>query len=198
MINLFQEIVNYDGVNFQDHCERIGVFYIFDPVFTCKSFEENELHIKIAKYIAYTHSIESSKLTVKGDRRKETHAVFKELEIEDEYYSSIVLLKNSSVVKSVQLWMEKQDNRQVELLFTLQNAYVQQQTASLDNLKKSDGINTDYDQKMKCIQHMMELKDMIKAAEAELQQNDPILKEAYQDVKKSSAKLTLGPETFAK
>jgi hypothetical protein len=197
MISLFQEIVNFDGVNFQYHCERIGVFSIFEPIFTSTAFDDNELHIKIAKYIALTHSIESQKLTMSGDRRKEIHAVFKELQIDDEHYNCIVLLKDRDIVKSVQAWMAKQDNRQAEYLFTLQNAYVQQQTAALDNLKKPDGLSTDYDQKMRCISHMTELKGMIKEAEAELQQHDPKMKVAYQEVKKA-AKVTVGPETYAR
>jgi hypothetical protein len=198
MISLFNEIVNYDGVNFQDHCERIGVSYIFEPIFTSTVYDDNELHIKIAKYIALTHSIESHKLTMSGDRRKEIHAVFKEFGIDDEHYNGIVLLKDRDVVKSVQLWMSKQDNRQAEYLFTLQNAYVQQQTAALDNLKKPDGISTDYDQKMRCIEHMTELKKMIKDAESELQQNDPKMKAAHQEVKRAAAKTTLSIEHFAK
>lgn len=198
MINLFQEIISFDGVNFQDHCDRIGVLYIFEPIFTSTVYDDNELHIKIAKYIALTHSIESQKLTMSGDRRKEIHAIFKELGIDDEYYNGIVLLKDRDVLKSVQLWMAKQDSRQAEYLFTLQNEYVQQQTAALDNLKKSDGINTDYDQKMRCIQHITELKTMIKDAESQLQQNDPKMKDAHQEVKRVVSKFTVGPETYAK
>jgi ribosomal protein S20 len=197
MISLFQEISTYDGVNFQDHCERIGALYIFEPIFSSTIYEDNELHVKIAKYVALTHSIESPKLTMSGDRRKEIHVVFKELGIDDEHYNGIVLLKDRDVVKCVQLWMAKQDNRQAEYLFTLQNAYVQQQTASLDNLKKSDGLNTDYDQKMRCIEHMTELKKMIKDAESELQQNDPKMKEAHQEVRKAVQKNVLGIEKFA-
>jgi hypothetical protein len=198
MISLFDEIISFDGVNFQDHCERIGVSYIFEPIFTSTVYDDNELHIKIAKYIALTHSIESQKLTMSGDRRKEIHTVFKELGIEDEHYNGVVLLKDRDVVKCVQLWMAKQDNRQAEYLFTLQNAYVQQQTASLDNLKKPDGLSTDYDQKMRCIEHMTELKGMIKEAEQELQQNDPKMKVIYQEIKKATTKVTVGPETYAR
>jgi hypothetical protein len=198
MISLFQEIISFDGVNFQDHCKRIGVSYIFDPIFTSTVYDDNELHIKIAKYIALTHSIESQKLTMSGDRRKEIHAVFKELGIKDEHYEGVVLLKNRDVLKSVQLWMEKQDSRQIEYLFTLQNAYVQQQTASLADLRKADGTNVDYDQKMRCIENITELKKMIKDAQSELQQSDPKMKESYNDVKKAAAKFTVGPETYAR
>jgi hypothetical protein len=198
MISLFQEIISFDGVNFQDHCERIGVSYIFEPIFTSTIYDDNELHIKIAKYIVLTHSIESQKLTMSGDRRKEIHAVFKELDISSEYYDGVVLLKNASVLKSVQLWMDKQDSRQIEYLFTLQNAYVQQQTASLANLLKPDGLSTDYDQKFRCIENITELKKMIKDAQNDLQQSDPKMKESYQDVKRAAAKFVIGPESFAK
>jgi hypothetical protein len=198
MISLYNEIISFDGVNFQDHCQRIGVFGVFEPIFSSTEFDDNLLHIKIAKYIAFSHSIESTKLTISGDRRKEIRAIFKELDIPESLYDEIVLLKNKSVLKSAQLWMQKMDSRQAEYLLTLQNAYVQQQTASLDNLKKPDGISTDYDQKFKCIEYMTELKKMVKDAESELQQNDPKMKEAYQEVKKAAAIITMGIETVAK
>jgi hypothetical protein len=194
MINLYSEIVDYDGVNFQNHLERIGAMIVFEPII--KEYEDNLLQVKVAKYIAFTHSIESPKLSVGGDRRKEVAAVFKELSIEDEYYQDLILLKNKNVLKSVQLWMEKKDNRQFEYLLTLQNAYVQQQTASLDMLRKGDTLNIDYDQKFKCIEYMTDLKKMIKDAESELQQNDPKLKEAQKEVRKAT-KFVLGPENFA-
>lgn len=199
MISLFSEVVNFDGVNFQDEMTRVNAFYIFEPLFTSTILTDNYLHIKIAKYIAYAYSMESGKISIGSDRRKELNGIFKNLEIEDEHYSGVVLLKNAQVLKSVQLWMDKQDSRQAEFLFTLQSAYVQQQTASLDSLKKSDGMNIDYDQKFKCIGYMLELKKMIKDAESELQQNDPKLKEAYAEVKMASKKTnTLGVEHYAK
>lgn len=198
MIDLFSEIVGFDGVNFVDHLERLGVYAIFDPVMVSDLFDDNVLKIKICQYIVYGHSIESRRITMGGDRRKELNDIFKFLDIDPKYYESVVLMKSSSVVRSIQKWLEKKDSRQVEFLFTLNNAYVQQQAGSLADLRKSDLINTDYDQKMKCINHMNDLKKMIKDAESELQQNDPKLKEAYQDVKKSASKITVGIETFAK
>jgi hypothetical protein len=198
MISLYNEIISFDGVNFQDHCQRIGVFGVFEPIFSSTEFDDNLLHIKIAKYIAFSHSIESTKLTISGDRRKEIRAIFKELDIPENLYDGIVLLKSREVLKSVQLWMQKMDSRQAEYLLTLQNAYVQQQTASLDNLKKPDGVSTDYDQKFKCITYVNDLKKMIKEAESELQQHDPKMKEAYQEVRKMAIKHTLSIENFAK
>lgn len=196
MVNLFNEIISFDGVNFQDHIEIIGLTYIFEPIF--KAYDDNFLHVKIAKFIVYGYSAESNKISVGGDRRKELSNIFKSLDIKEELYDWVVLLKNKDVLKSVQLWMAKQDGRQIEYLFTLQTSYIQQQTASLADLKKSDLINTDYDQKHKCIGYMVELKKMIKDAESELQQNDPKLREAYEEVKMAAKKVeTHGPEKHA-
>lgn len=197
MVSLYNEIVNFDGVNFRDHADRIGMFNIFQGIFESTEFEDNFLQIKIAKYIAFSHSKESTKLSIGGDRRKEIRTIFKELEIPEDYYNGVVLLKNKIILKAVQLWMDKMDSRQTEYLLTLQNAYMQQQAASLSDLKKPDGASTDYDQKFKCIEYMDKLKKMIKDAEIELQQKDPKMKEAYKEVKKASPKLTVGPETYA-
>lgn len=198
MVNLFSEIVNFDGVNFQDHLKRLNVFHVFDAVFTSKLFADNYLQIKVIQYIVYTHSLDSQKLSLGGDRRKECAKIFKDLEIPDDYYEFIVMLGSKDVLDCVQAWMKHQDNKQIEYLFTLQTAYIQQQKASLEMLKKSDGITVDYDQKMECIRHMTELKKMVKDAESELQQNDVKLKEAYQEVKKAGAKFTISPENFAR
>jgi hypothetical protein len=198
LVNIYSDIVLYDGVNFQDHLKRLNVFHIFEPIFESKVFEDNTLHIKVIQYIVFSHSIESTKISVGGDRRKELNRIFKDLGIDDEYYSAVVMLENKEVLKCVQDWMKHQDNRQIEYLFTLQNAYAQQQKASLEMLKKSDGINVDYNQKMDCILHMTDLKKMIKEAESELQQSDPKMKEAYQEVKKAVNKNTISIENFAK
>lgn len=196
MINPFFEIVNHSGFDFKEYLEALNLLSIFEPVFL--EYTDMEVAVKIVKYIAYSHSLESNKLTVGGDRRKELNTIFKDLKIKDEYYDDCVLLKNRAVIKSVQLWMQKQDNKQIEYLFTLQNAYVQQQTASLEPLKKTDGVSIDYNQKMDCIEHMTQLKKMIRDAESELQQNHEKLKEAYNEVKKSSKRNTISPVDYAK
>lgn len=197
MINSYFSVVNCKDENFEDYLNVINLLRIFEPIFN--EYEDKPLCKQIVMYIAYTHTLESNKISVGGDRRKECHQVFKDLIIDEEYYEDLVLLKSDAVVKSVQMWMRYQDSNQIEYLFTLKNAYVQQQAAALNSLPKSTGIGIDFDQKQRCIEHMTELKKMIKDAESELQQNHEKLKEAYQDVKKATKiKNTVGPESFAK
>lgn len=197
MVNLYSEIVNFDGVNFQDHLERVGLSFVFDPIIHCSDFDDNQLQIKVCQYIVFAFSLESPKLTIAGDRRTETASIFRELKLPDSIYGSLVLLNHEKVLESAKRWMKKQDNAQIEYLFTLKEAYVQQQTASLQDLKNSSG-ETDYVMKMKCIENMVELKKMIKEAESELQQNDERLKSAHNEIKKSTSKFTIGVENFAK
>lgn len=189
MINPYQALTTHTGFDFEDYLERLNLLRIFMPIF--EEFQDKEDRKNIVLYIVFTHSIESTKLTVGGDRRKEINSIFKGLGLSDKLYEEIVLMKSSSVVRSAQLWMEFKDNRQIEYLFTLQNAYVQQQAAALSNIKKAT-FEIDYDQKMRCIEHMTELRKMIKDAESELQQNDSRLKEAYEEVRKSNKKSTMG------
>jgi len=198
MVNIFSEVVNFDGVNFQDHLKRLNIFHLFDKIFISPLFDDNKVQIKVIQYIAYSHSTESQKLSLGGDRRKECARIFKELELDDKYYEPVVMLASRDVLDCAQAWMKHKDNRQIEYLFTLENAYMQQQKASLEMLKKSDGLTVDYNQKMDCILHMTDLKKMIKEAESELQQNDIRLKEAHAEVKKASNKFLIGPESFAR
>lgn len=195
MINSYFELVNANDDGFEDYLARINLLRIFESIF--QEYEDRGLCKKMVLYVAYTHTIESDKISVGGDRRKECHQIFKDLKIPDEHYDDVVLLKGDAVLKSVQLWMRNQDSRQIEYLFTLQNAYVQQQAAALKDIRKSTS-EIDFDQKQRCIEHMTELKKMIKDAESELQQNHEKLKEAYQDIKKATkVKNTIGPESFA-
>jgi hypothetical protein len=193
MINSFFEVTQYSGFDYAEYLEKLNILRIFEPIF--KEYEDPDLCKKVIKYIAYTHSMESDKLSIGGDRRKEISKVFKDLQIANEYYEELVLLKNTSVIKSVQRWMDYKDNRQIEYLFTLQNAYVQQQAASLKDILKATS-EVDYDQKMRCIEHMTELKKMIKDAESELQQNHEKLKEGYKEVSKAAKKNTASVEDF--
>lgn len=195
MVSLYSEIINFDGVNFQDHLERVGLSFVFEPVIS--EFDDNLTQIKVSQYIAYSHSLESSKITIAGDRRKELQEIYKWLKLPDDLYEDVVLMKNRNVLESIKRWMIKQDNRQIEYLFTLQNAYIQQQTAALQDLRKSTG-EIDWDQKMRCVSNMTELKEMMKTAESELQQQDDRLKETHVEIKKVAAKFTISPENFAK
>lgn len=208
MINSFQEITIFSGDDFRDHLGQISLESIFDPVMKEYNYDP-AFCVKVIKFIAYSNSIESNKISVGGDRRKELHKIFRDLDmphngvdpaffnVERNYYEEIVMLGNDSVVESIIRWLKHKDNRQLEFLFTLQNAYVQHQAASLKEIRKSSG-EVDYDQKYKCIGYMMELKKKIKDAEAELQQHDPKLKEAYEEVKQAAQKSqSTGVEKFA-
>lgn len=196
MINAFNEIIKCEE-DFSQLLDKYPFLRIFEPVII--EFPDN--YSSIIKYIAYAFSIESNKITLQGDRRKETTSIFKELKIKEEFYTDIILLQNRELLKSVQQWVKFQDSAQLEYLFTLKESYVQQQSAAVSPLKKSDGISIDYDQKQKCIEHMSELRLMIKDAESELKQNDPKLKEAYKEVYSASnqpAKNTMGIESILK
>jgi hypothetical protein len=208
MINAFQEITSFEGENFNDYLAEITLFTIFEPVFA--EYMDPVFCKKVVLYIVYANSVDSSKIGVGNDRRRELNKIFKDLEIppngphpfdpdmgERDFYTEIVLMTNSSVVTSIERWLQHKDNRQLEYLFTLQNAYVQHQSASLKDIRKASG-EIDYDQKFKCIEYMMKLKKMIADAESELQQNDPKLKQAYEEVKTAKQKIkTLGPEAYA-
>lgn len=207
MINSFQEVALFSGEDFKEHLERTTLIHIFEPVLN--EYIDFDLCAKIIKYIAFANSLESPKISVGGDRRKELHSIFRDMEIptdivdprmptiKRQLYGEIVLLENDAIIESTNRWLRYKDNRQLEYLFTLQNAYVQHQAAALKDIRKSSG-ETDYDQKFKCIGYMKELKKQIADAESELQQNDEKLKEAYEEVKIAKKKVpSTGPEAHA-
>jgi hypothetical protein len=207
MINAFQEIVSFDGENFNDHLAEITLFTIFEPVF--EDYQDPVFCKKVVLFIVYANSVDSSKIGVGTDRRRELNKIFKDLEIpakgphpfdpdmgERNFYDEIVLMINPAVVTAIERWLQHKDNRQLEYLFTLKNAYVQHQSAALRDIRKANN-EVDYDQKFKCIEYMMKLKKMIADAESELQQNDPKLKQAYEEVRQAKVKAPVtGPADY--
>lgn len=195
MFSVYHEIVSSQSDNIFYLLAKLGKDVIFDDL--TAAYEGDELLKKAVKFIVYCYSIDSDRISLGSDRRKEKAAIFKMLDIDPALYDDFVLLGEKAVVESAQKWLRDQDSVQFEFLTTLREAYVQQQAAALKPLEKASG-GTDWDQKQKCIEHMASLKKMIKDAEAELKQNDPKLKEAHEEVQKASKKIsTIGPENFA-
>lgn len=203
MTSPFHDIVNYNDAYFEDYLEKLSLFFIFEPVFT--QYPDKAIAKLVIKFICLCFSIESPKISVGGDRRTEKANLFKELfgelKIDDEQkqnlYEDLVYLKNVEVIEAAKRWMKYKDNRQLEYLMTLHEQYVQQQQASLSPIRKATG-EIDWSVKMNCVENMTKLKLMIKDAEAELQQNDEKLKEAYRETKATNKKkVHLGVERFA-
>lgn len=172
-------LINHEG-NYEFLFEQYLFVKIFKPIWDL--YEDKSIPTGIIRFIVFGFSIESPHITVSGDRRNELAAIFKHIEIEDNYYRDVVLFEEETIKLCTQKWLEFQDNAQLEYLLTLKSSYIQQQSGSLSLLKKADGVNIDYDQKHKCIEHMRELKIWIKEAEQELIQNNPKMKESYKIV----------------
>lgn len=192
MINYFQKIISYDKTDIEDHLKKMNLYHIFSPIFT----EYKERSIDVIKFIVYAFTYGSPKIGILNDRKKEKEAILHYLGLEkDIYENDLIYLKNTIVVGVIEKWLKYGDNRQIEYLMILQESYVQHQRAAISNIKKGDSENTDFDQKFKCVEYMEKLKKMIKDAESELQQNDPLFKEVYSEVYKAKHKKSFGLET---
>ena len=154
--------------------EHVGslqsLFNIYPYMDTFKKIWEDEQYkgdfsipTKIIKYIVFAFSIESEKITPNGDRGAEMRRIFKEMEIDENLYTNVVLLEDPNIREAAAKWLDYQDEPQLLYLWTLQMAYTQQQSASISNLVKNGVI--DYDQKQKCVEHMRQLKVWIKDAQ---------------------------------
>lgn len=201
MINPFKEITEYQGKNIFDLLSNIDLDMLFEPLREVFLINEDVPDIRICnqavKFIVYCYSSESDKITIGGDRRREKAAVFALLDMDGNLYNDFVVLENEAVIEVVQAWLRRQKNHLFEYWITLREVYVQQQTAALKPLQNGDG-GIDYNQKQKCVEHMADLKKMMKEAEAEVHQNDPMYKTLVEDVKKHSPKsTTIGPENFS-
>lgn len=178
MIHPYNVVTEHEG-SYDNLFEVYSFLRIFKGVWD--EYEDKETATKIIKFIAYGFSLESTKITVNGDLRKELTSIFYDLELDKEMLTEVVLLENPTIRKACEDWLEKQGEPAYEYLMTLKLSYIQQQSAALSPLKKADGITRDYDQNHKCIEHGRELRVWIKEAEAELIQNNPKMKKIFEE-----------------
>lgn len=127
MVNSFQSIITQED-NFEDYLKKALLFKIFEPIIV--TYSDIETAKKIIKYIAFAYSMESTKITIGGDRAKEKEEIFDELffqngtKISPSIYEEVVLLHEMAVVKA-EIEFERfkvRDNRRALQAITRQYA----------------------------------------------------------------------------
>ena len=197
MVNAFQEIISYNGNDPISNLRKLGIENIFSPLVSI--YISSSVLGNVIKFIVYGYTMGSPKIGISKDRKKEKLKIMNDLGLAEEiHFDNLILLKNKVIVEVISEWLREGDNQQIEYVLTLKEIYLQQKIASVSDIKKSDGINIDFDQKYRCIEYCEKLKKMIKDAESELQQNDPKFREVYSEIKSVKSKKTMGLETTLK
>jgi len=193
MISPFHSIVNHDGNDWEDFLEKCLLIDIFLPVL--KNYTNVEDAKCAIKYIAYAYSFQSDKVILGMDWQKNKQSIFEFVMVRPVkgMYEDLVLLKNESVVSSIQKWIQFQDNDTYIQLTMLRDLKMEMQLSCQAPISI-----VDFDQKYKNAGYAMDLKQKIKDLEAELIQNDMKMKDGVKELKQTKSRYTVGPETFSK
>jgi hypothetical protein len=197
MISPFHSIISYEGDNWGDFLDRILLVHIFSPVI--KEYQNKDTLNGAIRFIAYAYSVDSDKIILGRDWKKNKQEIFEFVLIKPEKksYEDLVLLENKAVVETIHRWVDHQNNDTFTHLQVLKDLRVEMQISALSKILKSSG-EVDYDQKFRNAKYADDLKQMIKDLESELIQNNQKLKDAVKEVKVAKSKFTVGPETFSK
>lgn len=187
MISPFHTLVNYQEDDWQDYLEKCLLIDIFTPVI--KEYKDVQVLKCVIRYIAYAYSVQSDKIVLGMEWHKNKKQIFEFVSAKPEktIYEDLVLLKNEAVLKSVNNWLEHQDEDTFKQLSVLRDLRVEMQISALTNIRKSSG-EIDFDQKFKNAEYAIKLKLMIKDLESELVQNYSELKDAVKEVRTENSK----------
>lgn len=198
MINAFAAIQNYTGDNWEEYLNSIGLYDVFKEILI--SYPDQDDVKCIIRYIVWAYSVESDRIIIGRDWLQNKKEIFEAANVKptQKLYNDLVLLKNDIILSVIIKWLNFQDSDVFKQLSVLKDLRLEMQTSSIGSILKATG-EQDFDQKFKNAKYAIELKTMIRDLEAELIQNNVILKDAVKEVKfASKRKDTLGVENFAK
>jgi hypothetical protein len=190
-------VVSYEENNWEEYLDRILLIHVFSPVI--KEYSNRDTLRGVIRYIAYAYSVDSDKIILGRDWKKNKQEIFEFVLIkpESKSYEDLVLLKNEAVVESIHRWVDFQQNESFAQLQILKDLRVEMQISCLSEIKKSSG-EIDYSQKYLNATYANELKTMIKDLESELIQNNQKLKDAVKEARVAKSSFTISPATFSK
>lgn len=195
MISIYNDIISYEGDEWEDYLNRICIIDIFKDFIP--RFKDKALLTQAIRYVVWTYSKQSDCVILGDDWLLNKKRIFDRTLLPDEYYEDLVLLQNPMVVKTIQRWIDFQDNELMTTIYSLKELMIEMRISSNSNIKNA-ALETNYDQKYKNANYAIELKLKIADLESELIQNDNKLKEAVREVRTAQKnKNTIGAETFA-
>jgi hypothetical protein len=197
MISPFHSIISYEENDWEEYLDRILLIHVFSPVI--KEYKDKDTLKGVIRFIAYAYSVDSDKIILSRDWKKNKQEIFELVLIKPEKksYEDLVLLKNQAVVETIHRWVTHQDNATFTHLQVLKDLRVEMQISALSKILKSSG-EVDYDQKFRNAKYADDLKKMIKDLESELIQNNQKLKDAVKEVRVVKSSYTVSPATFSK
>jgi hypothetical protein len=194
MVNPYQALTTYEHGHWKKLFDELGLLDVFGELLG--TFTAPESTRKIIRYIAWTYSHNSERLVAGMDWENNKRNNFNYAGLPGDLWESIGLLKDHTVLRAIQKWLEYQDDPVFKQLQCMKDLKLEMQLSAVGRISKASN-EIDYDQKYKNANYALDLEKMIKQLENQLIQNNPALKDAVRETK-FSRKTTMGVETYAK
>lgn len=200
MINPLQALSTYTGDDWYEYLDSISLCEIFKDLIV-KYQADPSLLKGIIRYIVWTYSKDSDKITLGADWGENKKRIFETAQLPpmEEVLRNVVFLADDIVLITIKRWIEFQDDDTWKELMMLKDLRSEMQLSANSPLKSGNGEAVNYDQKFKNAKYSIDLALMIKDCESKLLQNDPRFKDAVREVKqRSKSNISVSPESFAK
>lgn len=196
MINAYLTLTAYEGTEWKDYLESIGLLDVFGELFG--QFVSPDSQRKIMRYILWAYSRESDKLIQGADWETNKKSIYKMSGLPGDLWESIGLLSNYIVLRTIHRWLEFQGESVFKQLQTLKDLKMEMQLSCVGAIMKNTG-ETDYEQKRRNAITARELDDMIEALEPRCIENTPHLKDAIREARfLQRGRVHAGVEHFTK
>lgn len=195
MINSQQELIAYEGDNWEEFLTGLDLIHIFKPIL---GLSNNNSEIRgIIRYIVWTYSKNSDRVIIDMEWHRNKKKIFDDTDLHHQWQDMLLDLKSEALISSIERWVEYQDEDVATQIAMLKDLRREMQVSSVSKIIKGSNGEIDYDQKFKNAQYVIDLREMIKKLEAELVQNDMKLKEGVKEVRTTKARNVVGVEKFA-
>ena len=195
MIDPYQTILSYEENDWETLLENLGLFDVFESLFS--HFSKPESMRSILRYILWTYSAKSPRLVQGADWEEAKRKNFRDAGLPADLYHPITMLKDTTVATAVHAWLDFQGLPVFKQLMALRDLKAEMQLSSVSSIKKASGVEIDYDQKFKNAQYALDLDKMIKDLEAQHISKDPRLRDAIEQAGYKPLKMYIGPETYS-
>ena len=195
MVNAYQELISFEGDNWEDYLNKICLIDIFQDLIPL--FKDKSALTQAIRFIVWTYSKQSDAVVLGDDWLMNKKRIFEKTLLPKEYYSDLVLLENRIIVKVIQRWIDFQDASVWSNITAFKDLMIEMRLSANSNIKNAQQ-ETNYDQKFRNAGYVLELEKMIKDLEQELIQKDMKLKEGISEIKQAGKNHTsVGVERYA-
>src|SRR5574338_1122513 len=156
MVNVYQELINYEGNDWDNFLDNLDLLRTFSPVLSLTT-DADEIR-GIVRYIAHVYSHNSDKSLFGRDFYKNKKNIFDDTMLSQQWLPILVDLSNEKVVDAISNWIEYQDDDVFQQLIMLKELMSEMRKSCVTKLKKGkdDSATIDYDQKFKNAEYRSE------------------------------------------